>query len=70
MFPPHVVPPGVHPSADGAEVVTPVSLVEWFLNFYDEAKSENQHDIVMRLSIEPSQYMQHEKSLVVNDAYL
>lgn len=38
MYPPHVVPPGVHPSADGADVAAPVSLVEWFLNFYEEAK--------------------------------
>jgi len=26
---------GVHASADGAEVATPVSLIEWFLNFYE-----------------------------------
>lgn len=29
---------GVHASADGAEVATPVSLIEWFLNFYGETK--------------------------------
>lgn len=29
---------GVHASADGAEVATPVSLVEWFLNFYEAAR--------------------------------
>lgn len=29
---------GVHPSADGADVATPVSLVEWFLNFYAATK--------------------------------
>lgn len=34
MFPPEVVPPGVHPSADGAEVTSPVSIMEWFMNFY------------------------------------
>lgn len=38
LFPPHVTPPGVHPSVDGADVATPVSLVEWFLNFYAESK--------------------------------
>jgi len=38
LYPPHVVPPGVHPSADGADVATPLSLVEWFLNFYEETK--------------------------------
>eukprot|EP00198_Chlamydomonas_reinhardtii_P001554 XP_001690890.1 JmjC protein [Chlamydomonas reinhardtii] len=36
MFPPGVVPPGVHPSPDGADVATPVSLAEWFVNFYPE----------------------------------
>ncbi|KAG2446007.1 hypothetical protein HXX76_000610 [Chlamydomonas incerta] len=36
MFPPGVVPPGVHPSPDGADVATPVSLTEWFVNFYPE----------------------------------
>lgn len=30
--------PGVHASADGAEVATSVSLVEWFLNFYEAAQ--------------------------------
>ena len=29
-----VVPPGVHPSADGSEVTSPVSLAEWFTNYY------------------------------------
>jgi hypothetical protein len=28
---------GVQSSADGADVASPVSLVEWFLNFYEEA---------------------------------
>lgn len=27
---------GVHASPDGADVVSPVSLVEWFLKFYDQ----------------------------------
>ncbi|KAI4310635.1 hypothetical protein MLD38_035599 [Melastoma candidum] len=39
MFPPDVVPPGVHPSADGAEVACPVSIIEWFMNFYEVARS-------------------------------
>ena len=38
MYPPHVVPPGVHPSPDGAEVASPVSLTEWFMNFYEETR--------------------------------
>ncbi|KAF8396326.1 hypothetical protein HHK36_017941 [Tetracentron sinense] len=34
LFPPDLVPPGVHPSPDGAEVACPVSIIEWFMNFY------------------------------------
>lgn len=37
LFPPGTAPPGVHASADGADVATSVSLSEWFLNFYAEA---------------------------------
>ncbi|ORZ29254.1 hypothetical protein BCR44DRAFT_45918 [Catenaria anguillulae PL171] len=33
MYPPDVVPPGVFPSADGAQVSTPNSLVDWWLNW-------------------------------------
>lgn len=29
----------MHPSADGVEVATPVSLVEWFADFYAEAQA-------------------------------
>ncbi|KAK4749244.1 hypothetical protein SAY87_026693 [Trapa incisa] len=39
LFPPDVIPPGVHPSPDGAEVACPVSIMEWFMNFYDATKS-------------------------------
>ena len=38
MFPPDVIPPGVHPSEDGAEVAQPLSMVEWFASFYDFAR--------------------------------
>ena len=38
LFPPHVVPPGVHASENELHVATSVSLIEWFLNFYDETK--------------------------------
>ena len=34
MFPPNVPPPGVFPSEDGAEVTSPISITEWFINFY------------------------------------
>jgi hypothetical protein len=32
-------PPGVYPSPDGADVAAPVSIIEWFANFYDEARA-------------------------------
>ncbi len=36
LTPPGSPPPGVYPSADGAEVTAPVSIYEWFLaGFYD-----------------------------------
>lgn len=35
LFPPHCIPPGVHPSRDGSDVTVPVSVTEWFVNFYD-----------------------------------
>jgi hypothetical protein len=38
MFPPNVVPPGVYPSEDMADVTTPVSLTEWLLNYYEESR--------------------------------
>ena len=34
LYPPHVLPPGVHTSVDGADVASPVSIMEWFLSFY------------------------------------
>mmetsp|Transcript_45759 Transcript_45759/g.118263 ORF Transcript_45759/g.118263 Transcript_45759/m.118263 type:complete len:485 (-) Transcript_45759:125-1579(-) len=39
MFPPHITPPGVHPSSDMGTVTSPVSLMEWFLNYYAQAKA-------------------------------
>ncbi|EPS74354.1 hypothetical protein M569_00396, partial [Genlisea aurea] len=39
LFPPDVVPPGVHPSPDGADVACPVSINEWFMNFYGATKT-------------------------------
>ena len=32
-------PPGVHASDCGLHVATSVSIIEWFLNFYDEART-------------------------------
>ena len=34
LLPPDVIPPGVHPSEDHATVATPLSPMEWFLDFY------------------------------------
>ncbi|KAI8464575.1 MAG: hypothetical protein J3K34DRAFT_388468 [Monoraphidium minutum] len=39
LYPPGCTPPGVHISADGADIAAPVSLMEWFLNFYDAARN-------------------------------
>jgi len=38
LYPPDIVPPGVHPSPDGWEVATPESVVEWFVDFYDQVQ--------------------------------
>lgn len=38
LLPPGCPPPGVHPSRDGAEVSQPVSLIEWFFNFYSDLR--------------------------------
>eukprot|EP01064_Diplonema_japonicum_P015072 TRINITY_DN2283_c1_g1_i1.p1 TRINITY_DN2283_c1_g1~~TRINITY_DN2283_c1_g1_i1.p1 ORF type:complete len:499 (+),score=77.50 TRINITY_DN2283_c1_g1_i1:77-1498(+) len=38
FFPPSVVPPGVMCSADGSDVTSPMSLVEWFHNYYARCK--------------------------------
>lgn len=35
LYPPDFTPPGVGQSEDGLEVASPVSIVEWFLNFYE-----------------------------------
>lgn len=39
LFPPGETPPGVHPSEDGLDLAAPVSIVEWFLNFYDVSRA-------------------------------
>lgn len=45
LFPPDVVPPGVHPSPDGSEVACPVSIIEWFMNFYGATKNWKKRSI-------------------------
>ncbi|KNE60331.1 hypothetical protein AMAG_05728 [Allomyces macrogynus ATCC 38327] len=39
LYPPDVVPPGVFPSDDGANVSTPVSLLDWWLNWFPQTRS-------------------------------
>jgi Cupin-like domain len=39
LFPPDVPPPGVHPSADECDVVAPVSVLEWYISYYDAARA-------------------------------
>jgi hypothetical protein len=36
LYPPNSIPPGVFPSSDGSEVTAPVSITDWFLNYYPE----------------------------------
>ncbi|CAH0477681.1 unnamed protein product [Peronospora belbahrii] len=43
MFPPGQVPPGIHPSEDGSEVSTPVSMMEWFVTFYNAVQKLPAH---------------------------
>ncbi|CAM9932330.1 unnamed protein product [Discosporangium mesarthrocarpum] len=39
LFPPGATPPGVFPSEDGLDLAAPVSITEWFLNFYEDCHS-------------------------------
>lgn len=38
LFPPGCPPPGVHPSRQGDEVTQPVSLSEWYFNYYEQLR--------------------------------
>ena len=40
LFPPDCPPPGVYPTPDGAAVAQPVSIPEWFDNFYAQARRD------------------------------
>jgi hypothetical protein len=40
LWPPHAPPPGVHASADGADVATTMSVFEWFVDFYPAARRQ------------------------------
>ncbi|KYQ89272.1 transcription factor jumonji [Tieghemostelium lacteum] len=55
MYPPHVTPPGVSPSNDGLEVTAPSSIIEWFINFYEQPtneskKTKNKKNLINRKS--------------------
>jgi len=39
LFPPHIQPPGVQVSRDEALVMTPTAIMEWFMNYYEEART-------------------------------
>lgn len=39
-------PPGVFPSPDGGDVAQPVSLIEWFMNFYRETRVTRERDLI------------------------
>lgn len=47
MFPPGTVPPGVYPSEDGSDVTAPLSVVEWFVNFYDSVEEGDAYECVV-----------------------
>jgi hypothetical protein len=36
LYPPNMIPPGVYPTKDGSEVTSPVSITEWYLNYYSQ----------------------------------
>jgi len=45
LYPPGCVPPGVHPSEDGSEVTSTLSLMEWFMTFYAKTKEDQTRPI-------------------------
>lgn len=40
LAPKNTIIPGVHPKADFGEVATPISVVEWFVDYYEQAKEQ------------------------------
>mmetsp|Transcript_651 Transcript_651/g.1172 ORF Transcript_651/g.1172 Transcript_651/m.1172 type:complete len:516 (+) Transcript_651:60-1607(+) len=43
LFPPHIAsPPGISASRNGCNVQSPLSLMEWFLNYYESASKEDE----------------------------
>ena len=54
MLPPGYPPPGVCPSPDGGLVAQPVSLMEWFTNYY-ESMRETMGDKVVEFVAQPGE---------------
>ena len=49
FYPPGVSPPGVLPSADGDDVIMPISIGEWYFTFWDEhVKNRSNPHVNMR----------------------
>lgn len=42
LFPPDCPPPGIHPSGNESDVTAPVSVLEWFINYYHAAHETGQ----------------------------
>eukprot|EP01065_Artemidia_motanka_P000279 TRINITY_DN10114_c0_g2_i1.p1 TRINITY_DN10114_c0_g2~~TRINITY_DN10114_c0_g2_i1.p1 ORF type:complete len:517 (+),score=141.47 TRINITY_DN10114_c0_g2_i1:657-2207(+) len=55
LYPPGAVPPGVVPSADGADVASPISIVEWFLSYYHRKASGGVAPL--EVTVEPGEMM-------------
>ena len=79
LFPPDIVPPGVIPSKDEADVTTPISVVEWFLNFYSEVKESPVQPIECNLNAGELLFIPHrwwhtalnlEESIAVTQNYV
>ncbi|KAJ1960078.1 hypothetical protein IWQ62_004365, partial [Dispira parvispora] len=54
MFPPECVPPGVFTNADQSEVTSPVSLMEWFQNYYQQVTPYTESSSRQRFGGHPS----------------
>lgn len=48
LFPPGHVPPGVFPSEDSGDVTAPLSVLEWYTNFYEAAAEDGALECTVR----------------------
>jgi hypothetical protein len=65
MFPPHMCPPGVHASEDGSEVATPLSIIEWMMDFYEAAaRARHREELLFRSTVEGQAKSQPKKRRV------